>query len=291
MSIDPSSLPTAQSSDIFDRRRVRIRRSNMAKRGGEAPFLNGQIVAQMCERLDDVKRTWASALIIGGHPDLAAFLDTKGIDHIVAGPEIAMGSHQLVCDMDRIIVAKGPFDLILWPGGIESTNDVPGALAQCRALLKPDGMMIGAFFGAGSLPALRAAMQGDDDPAHIAHFHPQIDVRAMGDILQRTGFALPTLDVTPLPVRYASLTNLLRDVRGSALNNMLAGPIHSLTRQQYARVHANFAAMADTNGRTTETLSIIHFIGWAPHPDQPKPAKRGSATASLAAAQTPKDAL
>ncbi len=294
--VDPAPLPPAQSTDIFDRSRIRTRRSNMDRRSKEQPFFAGHLAAEIGDRLNDIKRTWTRALIIGPQSDLSATLQGQGIYVVHAGPEFALSAHAvdpvdyIACDMDRIIAAAGPYDLILWPGGIESTNDVPGALAQCRALLHPDGMFIGAFYGAGSLPALRSAVQNIDTQAHVARFHPQIDVRAMGDILQRTGFALPTIDISHLSVRYTALASLIRDMRGSALTNMLAGPVHPITRMEYAQMQANFAAQADADGRTCETLSIIHFIGWAPHPDQPKPAKRGSATASLAAALLPKDA-
>jgi SAM-dependent methyltransferase len=296
-----SPSPPQLATDIFNRQRIRLRRAVMEQRGGEAPFLASQIAAQVADRLADIQRTWAKALIIGLHPQLAQDLEACGLEVHIAEPSDYVQQAEihpaiLQCDMDRLFAAKGPFDLIIWPTGLESTNDVPGALAQCRALLRPDGIIIGAVIGAGSLPALRQAMRdaqtlGMDNDAHsaVARFHPHIDVRAMGDLLLRTGFALPTVDVDPFPLRYPNLQRLVQDLRGSALTNMLRDPVHALSRMHYAAVTAAFAAQADTDGRIRESLSLIHFIGWAPHADQPKPARRGSATASLAKAlQQPK---
>ena len=216
--LDP--LPQTQPGDIFDRRRIRLRRAAMARRGGGEPFLAACIADRVCERLADVKRTWTRALIIGAHSELAAMLRAQAVTVDIVDPGHCADPSVMQCDMDRILSATGPFDLILWPGGLESTNDVPGALAQCRALLVPDGLLIGAFCGAGSLPALRHAIKCADTDATVARFHPQIDVRAMGDLLQRTGFALPTIDVEPISLRYAGVTGLVRDLRGSGLTRV-----------------------------------------------------------------------
>ena len=61
-----------------------------------------------------------------------------------------------------------------------------------------------------------------------------------------------------------------------------------LTRDEAVHIAAAFAAAADADGRIAETFRIVHFSGWAPHPDQPRPARRGSAGTSLIEALKPK---
>jgi hypothetical protein len=117
-----------------------------------------------------------------------------------------------------------------------------------------------------------------------ARVHPQIEVRAAGDLLARAGFALPVADSHRLSARYSSLFSLFSDLRGMAATNILAGSRPPLTRRWLADAVAAFAERAEPDGKTTEHFEIVAFTGWSPGPDQPKPAKRGSASASLAEA-------
>ena len=115
--------------------------------------------------------------------------------------------------------------------------------------------------------------------------HPQIDVRAAGDLLTRAGFALPVVDVQPVDVRYRSLMDLVRDLRAMGATNVLA----SRSRRPLGRL-ALAAALADfetAGDKTLERFEIVHLLGWSPSPDQPRPAPRGSGTVSLADALRP----
>ncbi len=137
-------------------------------------------------------------------------------------------------------------------------------------------------------------MLAADDAVGLAaspRLHPQIDVRAAGDLLARAGFALPVADVEGVQARYGSFLTLVEDLRASAATNILLSRSQApVTRLGLAAAMADFSAAADEDGKTAERFEIIHLSGWAPSPDQPKPAKRGSATASLAAALTRKPA-
>ena len=144
---------------------------------------------------------------------------------------------------------------------LDTVNDLPGALVQIRRALRPGGLFLGAFAGAGSLPKLRAAFRTADPGA--ARIHPQIDVRAAGDLLHRTGFALPVADVEGLTARYADLPALIRDLRGMAATNVLADR-SPLSRATYAAAATAFAAQADPDGRVAERFEIVFMTGWSP---------------------------
>jgi hypothetical protein len=170
---------------------------------------------------------------------------------------------------------------------LDSVNDLPGALLLVRRLLRPDGLFMAGFAGAGSLPCLRAAMLQADLAGHVGvapRIHPQVDVRSAGDLLARAGFALPVADGEALDARYRSLDGLLADLRFGAQGSVLAGSRPPLGRMQAAAAHGVFLGQADPDGRVTETFEIVYLIGWAPDASQPRPARRGSAVASLAAA-------
>lgn len=275
--------------EIFDRRLRRLRRDRAAPRFGDHAFLRDAIVEGLLDRLDLVTRRFERALDLGtADGSLTRALRARGI-HVTpsdAGARFARGGVQ--CDEDRLPFDPDSFDLIVSAGVLDGVNDLPGALIQCRRALRPDGLFLAGFVGAGSLPRLKKALLAADQAAGEAipqRVHPLIDVRAAGDLLTRAGFALTVADGEPLDVGYADPFRLIADLRGMAATNMLAGQgPPALTRGRLAHLAASFAALADADGRTRERFELIFMTGWAPGPDQPQPAKRGSATASLVAA-------
>ncbi|HEV2078361.1 MAG TPA: class I SAM-dependent methyltransferase [Allosphingosinicella sp.] len=195
------------------------------------------------------------------------------------------------CDEDRLPFADSSFDLVTSVGTLDSVNDLPGALTLIRRVLRPDGLFLGAFAGAGSLPRLRSAMLAADSAEGAAaspRIHPQIDIRAAGDLLQRAGFSLPVVDGDTVTVRFSGLPALVSDLRSMAATNSLSARSQlPITRRGFAAAIADFEENADSGGKTPERFEILYLIGWSPSPDQPRPAQRGSATQSLASALRP----
>ncbi|WP_245858359.1 methyltransferase domain-containing protein [Sphingomonas guangdongensis] len=264
--------------EIFDRAARRLRRDRAARDWAAHDFVRAVMLDGIAERLAGVKREFRDVLDLGA-ADRAFTLPGATITRADAGAVFAAGAVQT--DEDRPAFADASFDLVVSAGVLDSVNDLPGALVLIRRALRPDGLFLGAFLGAGSLATLRAALR-DADPG-AARLHPQIDVRSAGDLLMRTGFALPVADGERLDVRYGDLFGLVRDLRGMAASNLLVGR-SPMTRGTLARLADAFAARADADGRVPERFEIVFVTGWSPHPDQPQPARRGSATASLAAA-------
>lgn len=205
------------------------------------------------------------------------------------GFAFARAAGGIQCDEDRLPFADASFDLVLAVGTLDTVSDLPGALTLIRRVLRPDGLFLGAFAGAGSLSTLRAVLRDAEADRPAARIHPQVDVRSAGDLLMRAGFTLPVADLEPLTVRYSSLFTLLADLRAMAATNLLADPA-SLRRDVLARASEAFASRADPDGKTAERFDLIFLTGWAPDPSQPKPARRGSGSASLAdALRVPKN--
>ena len=274
----------------FDRALRRLRRDRAALAGDDADYLFRRAADEMLERLDLVTRRFSRALDLGtGRGYLAGRLRERGMEVVQAdaGARFAALSGGVQGDEDRLPFADGAFDLVVSLGALDSVNDLPGALILARRALVPDGLFLTAFAGAGSLPRLRAAMAAADEAEGGAapRIHPQIDVRAAGDLLQRAGFALPVADSETVEVRYRGLSGLLADLRAMGATNILeARSRRPVGRLGYAAAAAAFAAAAEADGKTRERFEILHLLGWAPGPDQPQPARRGSATASLAEA-------
>jgi SAM-dependent methyltransferase len=177
-------------------------------------------------------------------------------------------------------------DLVVSLLAMQSVNDLPGFLVQARRSLVPDGLFLGCMLGAGSLGELRETliateieMLGGASP-RVAPF---ADLRDVGALLQRAGFALPVADAEALTLRHDSLFGLIADLRllgfGNALNGRSRRP---LTRAFWARAAAAHAErFAGPDGRIPATLNIIWLSGWSPAPSQPRALKPGSATISL----------
>ncbi|NJC33560.1 SAM-dependent methyltransferase [Sphingomonas jejuensis] len=270
--------------EIFDRARRRLRRDRAAPRYAAHDVIHAHMTDEVIGRLDLVSRPFSDVLDLGGHGGaLAARLAGRGmaVTSVDAGARFAEAAGGVQADEDRPIFAARSFDLILSVGVLDQLNDLPGALVLIRQMLRPDGLFLGSFIGGGSLPRLRAAMLAADGDQAAPRIHPQIDVRAAGDLLMRAGFTLPVVDGDRLTVRYRALAGLVADLRGMAATNLLRGS-PPLGRSAASRAAAAFAAQADADGRVSETFNIVHLSGWAPSPDQPQPARRGSATASLA---------
>lgn len=291
--------PTAENpfeSTPFDRRLRRLRRDRAAALVGAEPHpLLARMGEEIVERLDLVTRRFGRALDLGCGPGLLArALRGRGMEVVSAdaGAAFARAAEGIQCDEDRLPFPPAAFDLVVSAGTLDSVNDLPGALVQIRRLLRPDGLFLAAFAGAGSLPLLRRAMQAADeaeDRPPSPRLHPQIDIKAAGDLLGRAGFALPVADSERVTLRYRSLPGLVADLRELGWTNLLSSRSRAAVgRAGYAAAIAAFAERADADGKVSELFDIIHLSGWSPSPDQPRPARRGSGEASLADALKPK---
>lgn len=272
----------------FDRRLRRIRRDRAARLAGAADYLETLVGEELIERLTLVKRDFADALVLGcGSDAIASALRARGMPVVASdvGFVFAGRAGGVQCDEDRLPFCDAGFDLVISAGGLDRVNDLPGALTLIRRVLRPDGLFLAAFAGAGSLPRLRNAMLAADlasGPAVAPRIHPQIDVRAAGDLLMRAGFALPVADSHAISIRLSGMGQLVADLRALGATNILLSRPPSLGRRGLAAAIADFAAHADTDGKTAERLEIVYLTAWSPSSDQPRPARRGSAAQSLA---------
>lgn len=274
----PSTMPTTTSlpaHDIFDRRRRRLRRERLSKRPG---YFDQVMADMLIERIEDVRRNFSKILLIGArNSHLVATLrqHANSLTIVDTSDALARRVDGICCDEDALSVEPFAYDLIVWPGGMEGVNDVPGALLRCRYALKPDGLLLGCFIGDGSFPALRRAMMAADAPAIIGRMHPQLSHQAIADLLQKIGMTLIVTDVESLQLSYPSLGSLAHDMREAALTNVLCGPIRPINRAGYARAQAAFYAIENAE-RMTEMVRIIHFSGWARDDIRPQAAKYGT---------------
>ena len=262
---------TAPLPVIFDRAARRLRRDRMA-RGVASPLEQG-IADEVIERLDAVTRGFASALVINtGCGTLASALRARGIDVTETdyGAVFAERASGLRCDEDRLTAPPQSFDLVVMPSGLDTVDDVPGALIAARRALRDGGLFLGCLIGAPTLPVLRDALRAadTDESRAVARLHPQIDVRGAGDLLVRSGFALPVADAETLRLSYRSLDKLFADIRSTGLGNVL-NQRERASRRWLASARAAFARTAGADGTTIETVTLLILTGWAPETRSP----------------------
>ena len=234
----------APARRIAARRRAR----HLAQQPGVADYLLADMTEDVLERLAFVQHRPQSALLIGASGPLAAALTAQGCAATSANP--ADGFEQ------ELPFPAGSYDLIASLGVLDMANDLPGALIHIRHALAPGGLAVASFVGAGSLPALRAAMLAADGQRPAPRLHPAVDVRAGGQLLQRAGWADPVVDSRSLSVRFSSLDSLVADLRAQALSNCLARSGPPLTRRQLATAREVFGQ------GTIETFEILTLTGW-----------------------------
>src|SRR5829696_2034333 len=274
---------------IFDRQLLRTRRRRAAALGAST-FLLERVAEDFVDRLTTVLRRFELALDLGTPTDaVRRVLATSGkVGAIIAADLLAGGTDfEVVADEEALPFRDASLDLVVSGLALQFINDLPGTLAQVRRALKPDGLFIAALAGGDTLTELRqsfataeAEIQGGISP-RIAPF---ADLRDIGALLQRAGFALPVTDVERITVRYGSAFELMYDLRRMGAANALIErrrlPLRRATLLRMADAYA--ARFADADGRIRATFEIVWLSGWAPHESQQKPLAPGSAKHRLA---------
>lgn len=275
---------------IFDRVLQR-RRLTRALEGGFGDFLLSRVVDDLMDRLSTVSRRFERALDLGTPIDAAAVALTRSgaVGQVVRVATVAGAARpgDIVADEEALPLAPERFDLAISALSLHHVNDLPGALVQVRRALRPDGLFLAAFLGGETLTELRqsltlaeAELEGGASP-RVAPF---ADLRDLGGLLQRAGFALPVADVDRVTVRYRDPVALMRDLRGMGLTNTLAErsrkPLRRATLVRACEMYMERFAAAD--GRLPATFDILWLSGWAPDESQQKPLRPGTARVSLA---------
>jgi SAM-dependent methyltransferase len=193
----------------------------------------------------------------------------------------------VACDEEALPFALGSLDLVVSGLSLHLVNDLPGTLAQIRHALKPDGLLLAALLGGETLRELREAwILAEDEILGGAspRVAPFADVRDLGSLLQRAGFALPVVDSDVVTVTYSSPLALMREIKAMGASNMLVTrrrtPVTRRLLTRASQVYLERFGLAD--GRVPATYDILTLTAWAPHESQQKPLAPGSAQARLA---------
>lgn len=258
--------------DLFDLNALALRRARAARSGG-AWFLHDEAQDLIKERIEEVNRTFTNAAIIGWRgPEWARAL---GLD----AAQVAEGT--------ALDIAPAAHDLIIHAMALHWAADPVGQLIQMRRGLRPDGLMLSCFLGGESLHELRSSF-AEAEARVMGGISPRVapmgEIRDLGGLLQRAGFALPVADNFKFTVSYENPIKLMHDLRAMGETNVMSGRVRTPLRRALLRevmdIYAQNFSLPD--GRIRATFDLIFLTGWAPSEDQQKPLRPGSAQARLA---------
>lgn len=237
-------------------------------------FLHALAAGEIEDRLAMVKKSFTAPAIVTGHPGFWRDLlpDTR-----------------IVADDEVLALEPGAHDLVIHAMALHWANDPVGQMIQCLRALKPDGLFLAVFFGGQTLHELRAAL-GQAEVEISGGLSPRVapmaELRDLGALLQRAGFALPVADAVLLKTSYASPLHLMRELRAMGEQNAQSARLRHFTRpgviRRASQLYVN--SFAEPDGRIRATFELIFLHGWAPDASQPQPLRPGSAQARLAEA-------
>ena len=260
----------SNTAPLVDRAQLMRNRQRATRIGGDF-FLHQEEGHEVQDRLDMVNKSFTSVAIVTGFPDLwkAWFPDAT-----------------IVMDDDVLDLQERTHDLVIHAMSLHWANDPVGQLIQCNRALKPDGLMLAAFFGDQTLHELRSCLSqaeiqcsGGLSPRVL----PMGELRDLGGLLQRASFALPVADKTTTNVTFSSLTHLIHELRAMGETSALqARPRKNTAPMLFDATEKLYQDHFSDDGRLRATFDMVFLTGWAPDASQPKPLMPGSAKTRLA---------
>ena len=235
-------------------------------------FLQESAADEIQDRLGLVNRSFKSPAVVTPFPDVWAN---------------RLKNAKIVSDSETLELNAADHDLVIHAASLHWSNDPVGQLIQCRRSLRPDGLMIAATLGGQTLDELRRVL-GQSEISVTGGLSPRIvpmgEIRDLGALLQRAGFALPVADSVPLSVEYRDMWHLMHDLRQmgetNALNTRLRRIPPRALFQEAARLYQS--TFSTENQRVKASFELVFLTGWAPDPSQQQPLRPGSAKQRLA---------
>ena len=235
-------------------------------------FLHSLARADLKERLSEVNRIFTSPAVVTPFPDF--WRDVHADAHVVP-------------DSEDLPLKPASHDLVIHAMGLHWANDPVGQLIQCHRALRPDGLCLVVLPGGETLHELRASL-AEAEAMETGGLSPRVvpmgEIRDLGALMQRAGFALPVADSVTQIVQYRSLSRLFDDLRAMGERNALSARLRRFTgKRVLAAAEAVYRAnFANPDGLVRATFELVFLTGWAPHESQQQPLRPGSAKARLA---------
>lgn len=249
-----------------------LERNRAKARLGSSAFLHETAIEEIEFRLGMVNREFTSPVLVS--PPWAEW-------------RAAFPSFEYVAEADTLELKPNSHDLVVHAMSLHWSNDIVGQLIQSRRALKPDGLLLACCLGGETLHELRSSL-AETEVALTGGLSPRVammaEIKDLGALLQRAGFALPVVDKVTLLASYNDLVHLRDDLRLMGETNALTHRKRSLDRRELFALADDFYSknFGNGSGRIKATFEIMFLTGWSPHIEQQQPLRPGSATKRLA---------
>ncbi|KAL4448082.1 hypothetical protein ABPG75_005301 [Micractinium tetrahymenae] len=303
------ATPGAQH-ELFDGPLKALHRDRASRTPLSPDPLVDTVAERLLDRLEDCRRSFERAVVLGGsgaqvaarlaggragiqeviHVDTSEAMLQRARSHAETSTSGGGKPHAPTTYVhwrpgsEVLPLEPGSVDLVISCLGLHWVNDVPGVMAQCRHALKPDGLFLAAMYGGHTLQELRIACtiaQQEREGGVSPRVSPLAQVRDAGNLLTRAGLTIPAVDVDEIQVHYRDAVQLVEHLRSMGESSALLKRRQELPRSVALAAAAAYAGLFAEDGSIPATFEVIFMTGWAPHPDQQRPAQRGSATVSF----------
>jgi malonyl-CoA O-methyltransferase len=250
-----------------------------------AAVLQHEVCRRMLERLDYVKLRPAAILDAGSGTGnaleglMARFAGTPLVAFDIARAMLEHGAARLpwwkslpglrpplypVCgDIERLPFAAAAFGFVWSNLALQWVNDLPHTFAELHRVLAPGGLVMFSTFGPDTLKELRLAFRGVDPYTHVNRF---VDMHDIGDMLVRTGYADPVMDMEQVTLTYDDVRSLMHDLKGIGAHNVTRGRPPALSgRSRLAAVARAYEAFRQ-EGKLPATFEVVYGHAWKPQP-------------------------
>ena len=270
------------SEDDFhiDKQRMRGAFDRAAADYDRVAVLQREVGARLLERLDYIRLQAHSIVDVGagtGHlsKDLSRRYKQARVIAVDIAPNMLRaarrnagtlarlcGKHAFVCgDAERLPLANQSADLIFSNLTLQWCNQLDGAFAEFRRVLKPGGLLLFSTFGPDTLRELREAWASADHAQHVNAF---IDMHDIGDALLRAAFSDPVMDVERLTLTYGDVQQLMRELKTLGARNANAGRARGLTGKGALRAMTAAYEKLRRDGVLPATYEVVYGLAWAP---------------------------
>merc|ERR1712141_699385 len=188
-------------------------------------------------------------------------------------------------DNQKLPFENESVDIVTSSLSLHWVNNLPGLFKEIHRILKKDGVFVGSMFGGDTLFELRGSLQLAElerEGGFGTHVSPFVEVQDLGNLLNRSGFTMLTIDSDEVVIRFPSIMQLMRDLKGMAENNASWSRKLRLNKDTLIATNAIYKGLYGLDDETIPaTFQVYFWIGWKPHPSQPKPLKPQKSDVSL----------
>ena len=143
---------------------------------------------------------------------------------------------------------------------LQWSNDLNKAFSGFHHVLAPNGLLLFSTFGPDTLKEMRQSWQGIDNSPHTSTF---ADMHEIGDVLLQSSFINPVTDMEMITMTYASVRQLMKDIKRIGASNTHSERSKGLMgKQKLKDFEQAYEQFKTADGLYPATWEIIYGHAW-----------------------------